>query len=343
MKVEDNLLAQIVTVCLNMDRHAVKIYQNLSQAAKDKKLRKFWNKMSLEESEHVACWSDLLPLVEQGIIPPIFTHPETILNELNANYDKIIKILKKSIASTDLSENFFLAFRLEFYLLHPALARLWHFYGILQRKKYNPENEYEHHIKQFIAAMEKFGAETIELEVLAEMIERMWHYTKNMAYEANFDELTGILNRRGYGNAMTSLAYLAKRNNFNSAVLMIDIDHFKRINDTLGHLTGDEVLKQIANIIKTNLRASDILGRFGGEEFIVFLPQIEEKSLYTLSEKIRRAIQEETKQKIAVTASIGSATKKITGEIEIENHGLIQLADKNMYEAKRKGRNQVIC
>jgi diguanylate cyclase (GGDEF)-like protein len=340
---KENLLAQIVTVCLKMDRYAVKIYQKLSQTAKDEELGKFWNKMSLEESKHVACWGDLLPLVEEGIIPPIFTHPEIILKELNANYDKIIAISKKSITSTDLSENFFLAFRLEFYLLHPALERLWHFYGILQKQEYNPENEYENHIQQFISAMEKFGAGTIELEVLAETVVRMWHQTKNMVQEANFDELTGILNRRGYFQAMTSLASLAKRNKFNSAVLMIDIDHFKQINDTLGHLTGDEVLKQIANIIKTNLRASDILGRFGGEEFIVFLPQIEGNSLYTLSEKIRTAIQEETKQKIAVTVSIGGATKKITGEIEIENRDLIQLADKNMYKAKRKGRNQVVC
>ena len=340
---EENLSAQIVTVCLNMDRHAVKIYQNLSQTAKDKALRIFWHKMSQEESKHVGCWVDLLTLVEQGIIPSIFSHPETILKELTGNFDKIIEISKKGTVSTELSENFFLAFRLEFYLLHPALEGLWHFYGIVRKKEYNPENEYDNHIQQFISAMHKFGAGTIELEVLAETVERMWHYTKNMVQEVNFDELTGILNRRGYVNAMTSLAYLAKRNQFNSAVLMIDIDHFKRINDTLGHLTGDAVLKHVADIIKKNLRASDILGRFGGEEFIVFLPQIEGKSLYTLSEKIRTAVQEQTKQKIAATVSIGGAAKKITGEIEAEIHDLLQQADKNMYEAKRRGRNQVIA
>ncbi len=340
---ENVFLQEIVTLCLKMDKHAIKVYRHFSQTTENKDLSKFWDKMSQEESQHVNCWNDLLSLVKEKIIPQIFTQPEITLDELKENYKKIKKISKESTTSTDLTQNFVLAFRLEFYLLHPALERIWHFYSIIRKESYNPEHEYENHVHQFILAMHQFGAATIELEVLGETIERMWQHTRNMAQEANFDALTGILNRRGYFNAMLSLAYLAKRNKFYSAVLMIDIDHFKRINDTAGHQTGDVVLKKVADIIKKNIRASDILGRFGGEEFIVFLPQIEKKSIFALAEKIRKAVQEESKDNIAVTVSIGGTARKITGKVETDIDELIKQADTYLYEAKRKGRNQVIC
>ncbi len=326
-----------------MDKYAIEVYRNLSQATQHKALSEFWNQMSQEESKHVMCWSDLLPLVEEKIIPQIFSQPDVTLKELEENYSKIIEISNKSKSSMDLTENFILAFRLEFYLLHPALERLWNFYGVIKQKAYNPVHEYENHVRQFITAMHKFGAATIELEALGETVERMWHHTTQMAHEANVDELTEILNRRGLFNAMTSLAYLAKRNEFNSAILMIDIDHFKQVNDTLGHQKGDVVLKEIASIIKSNIRASDILGRFGGEEFIVFLPQITNKGIHPLSEKIRLAVQETTKKSIPVTISIGGASKKFKGEIDKGIHELIKQADTYLYQAKREGRNQTIC
>jgi len=191
--------------------------------------------------------------------------------------------------------------------------------------------------------MRKYGASSIELEALGETVERMWTHAKSMAKDANFDELTNIFNRRGLFNTMTSLAYLSKRSRFNSAILMIDIDHFKRINDTLGHQAGDNVLREVANIIKGNIRVSDILGRFGGEEFLVYLPQIDKKCVFDLAEKIRKAIQEETKHNIPVTVSLEGASCIIKGVVEDTIHQLIGQADQHLYEAKRKGRNQVIC
>ena len=339
----NQILEKIVTLCLRMDEHAIGIYRNLSQTAENKDLEKFWDQMSQEESKHVLCWRDLLKLTKENIIPQIFDHPEKTLQELQENSNKISEISRQSSKSTDLTENFVLAFRLEFYLLHPALERIWHFYGIIQNQDYNPEQEYENHIQKFIVAMRTFGTVTIELEALGETLERMWVHAKSMAQEANIDDLTRILNRRGFFNAMTSLAYLSKRNEFNSAILMIDIDHFKHVNDTHGHLAGDEVLKLVASIIKRNIRTSDILGRFGGEEFIVFLPQAESESIPPLAEKIRAAIEEGTRKTIPVTVSVGGTSRKIKGAVENEIHELIQQADTFLYAAKRKGRNQVRC
>lgn len=338
----NNTLQEIVTTCLKMDEHAVEIYRNLANTAKNDELVSFWGHMSQEEAQHVSCWIDLLQLVKQKVIPQIFHNPQEILKELKYNFEKIVELSKESSERTDLTKNFVLAFRIEFYLLHPALERLWHFYGIIQKEKYNPEQEYENHIQEFIQAMRKFGADTIELEMLGETVERMWSQTKSMALDANVDELTGIMNRRGLFDTITSLAFLAKRNEFNSAILMIDIDFFKRINDTLGHQAGDCVLRDVANIIKNNIRASDILGRFGGEEFLVYLPQIKNENIHPLAEKIRKAIHTKTEKDIPVTASIGAASTIIKGVVTDEIHELIKKADQYLFEAKRKGRNQVI-
>lgn len=238
---DNNTLLQIVGLCLEIDELAVDIYRNLAMKTEQVDLKTFWNHMSDEESRHVACWRELLKLVEDKIIPQIFHHPEKTLAELHQIRKRILPLSEQSTSRTTITDCFVMAFRLEFYLLHPALEQLWNFYGIIQHGKYNPEHDYENHVQEFIRAMRKFGSNTTELEALAEALERMWVNTKSMAHEASFDELTNVLNRRGLFNSMTSLAYLAKRNKFNSAVIMIDIDHFKRINDTFGHQTGDKV------------------------------------------------------------------------------------------------------
>jgi len=336
-------LHHIVNLCLQMDEMAIGIYRNLSNISEHIELKEFWGHMSGEESQHVICWKDLLKLVEDDIIPQIFHDPEKTLKNLQQNHTKVVALSEQSKRKESITENFVLAFRLEFCLLHPALERLWHFYGIIKNDQYNPEQEYENHIHEFIEAMRKFGANTIELEALGETIEQMWSDSKSMAQEANFDSLTNVLNRRGLFNTMTSLAYLAKRNKFASAVIMIDIDHFKRINDTFGHQAGDDVLSEVAGIIKFNLRKSDILGRFGGEEFIVFLPQVEQGSVFSIAEKIRQGVEDGTKHKIPVTVSLGGAISSITDDIEGGIHQLIKKADQYLYEAKRKGRNQTIC
>jgi len=124
---------------------------------------------------------------------------------------------------------------------------------------------------------------------------------------------------------------------------MIDIDHFKRVNDTLGHLVGDNILRKVADIIKNSMRVSDVFGRFGGEEFLAFLPQVYTHGVFNIAEKIRKNIQEETSFGIPVTVSIGGSSTIIDGVVEDTIHELIKKADEHLYEAKRAGRNQVVC
>ena len=122
---------------------------------------------------------------------------------------------------------------------------------------------------------------------------------------------------------------------------MIDIDHFKKVNDTYGHQFGDKVLKYVAATIKSNIRASDVLGRYGGEEFVVFLSSIEPASLQMVGEKIRTAVSNGNSGKGHVTISIGLCQNLIRNHVDSELEELIRIADEKLFEAKNAGRNRI--
>jgi diguanylate cyclase (GGDEF)-like protein len=124
--------------------------------------------------------------------------------------------------------------------------------------------------------------------------------------------------------------------------MMIDIDHFKKINDIHGNLKGDEVLRSTAQIIKSGIRSSDIAGRYGGEEFLIYLSNVAPEYLFTIAEKVRKAVESQSSTGIPVTISIGASCGLIRENIESEVDGLIQKADIRLYAAKESGRNRVV-
>jgi diguanylate cyclase (GGDEF)-like protein len=169
-------------------------------------------------------------------------------------------------------------------------------------------------------------------------------YTGPLADSTQIDPLTGLNNRR----ALTGLATVFFRENMRGgnpvSVLMLDLDHFKSVNDFHGHAAGDAVLKGFADIIRASVRGSDITARFGGEEFVVVLPGAPLAPAMRLAERIR--VQTENtvfsyeKVRISLTVSAGAATA-FPGEVA-DFDTLLQVADRNLYRAKRTGRNKVL-
>jgi two-component system, cell cycle response regulator len=156
------------------------------------------------------------------------------------------------------------------------------------------------------------------------------------------DGLTQIYNRRYFEETLER--ELARCNRYSRALslVLIDIDHFKNVNDSFGHLAGDHILKSLASTIKTRIRREDILSRYGGEEFSLLLPEVDLPGAATLAEKTRKVIEkhkfEFDRQHIPVTVSLGVAT--IDGT-QSDAQDLIRAADTKLYEAKSAGRNRV--
>lgn len=166
---------------------------------------------------------------------------------------------------------------------------------------------------------------------------------QQMSILATTDSLTAVLNRGAF--TMLVDAYLkqarTRDEQLTGALLMVDADHFKAINDVHGHETGDQALKEIARSIKGVLRGPDIVGRMGGEEFGVFLPGSSEREAAAIAERVRMAVERtevlRDGSRLPLTVSVGGATFRRS----IGFSDLFRVADRNLYAAKDAGRNRV--
>lgn len=156
------------------------------------------------------------------------------------------------------------------------------------------------------------------------------------------DGLTGVFLRRHFLERFHEEATRSSEHNLKLSFLMLDIDHFKQQNDTHGHLVGDVILKEIAQILKVNLREIDLLGRYGGEEFSIVLPDTDKVGGLQAAERIRLAVEEHSfkayEELIRITISVGVA---VFPDNATNVQKLIDSADKALYQAKQKGRNRV--
>ncbi len=158
---------------------------------------------------------------------------------------------------------------------------------------------------------------------------------------ARVDSLTGLYNRRYWFELAEKEYKKAKRYRMPFSVLMLDIDDFKKINDTFGHQIGDQVLSVLGRIIKENLREVDIPGRYGGEEFVALLPMTEEEAAYKAGERIRKAVEETffgIDRKVTVTVGVASYAPFE----DMDFNKVLLLADKALYYGKKTGKNKTV-
>ncbi len=157
------------------------------------------------------------------------------------------------------------------------------------------------------------------------------------------DGLTQVFNKRYFMENLEREISRCQRYGRDLSLLIFDIDHFKKINDTYGHLAGDSVLKQLAGLVKSQIRREDFLARYGGEEFTIILPEIEHASAMVMAEKVRSLVENEkfTFEKITIPVTISVGVASFNEEVT-EAVDFIRESDKYLYEAKRSGRNRVM-
>jgi diguanylate cyclase (GGDEF)-like protein len=161
---------------------------------------------------------------------------------------------------------------------------------------------------------------------------------------ANYDSLTGLLNRREIFKYGETAFYRFKRYSEDLCVAMIDIDGFKKINDIYGHSAGDIVIKNVAEIIKTSIRASDFAGRYGGDEFLIVLPNFNSKNAYTVLERMRKAVEKceiQYNDDISLNVTISIGLFQINKDTASFDSG-VAASDIELYNSKNSGRNKVV-
>jgi len=191
--------------------------------------------------------------------------------------------------------------------------------------------------RQELLARLAVGRRTVELH--AEI------YSKNKQLEevARTDHLTGLPNRRAVEEFGEHQLHGALRHKYKLWVVLLDVDHFKKINDAHGHAAGDAALKRVADLLRKNTRAADISGRLGGDEFVLVLSHANEQDVVRIAERMREEIAQETisvnNQEMKITVSFGIAGLPPFGIPDLKQ--LFERADRALYSAKQAGRNKV--
>ena len=337
----DDRTLQIVSRCLEIDETACRAYEELAATSANAELSEFWQAMSREEREHISFWRRLQEQTSFAGAPQVFEDGEAIASELAQLVPKAQALLARCRETATISDAFLLAYRLEFYLLHSAFETLFHFCRQLLAEPC-PEDTYENHIDRFINTLAEHGEVSLELELLGETLQRLWRENRKLAERATRDPLTGLLNRRAFWEIARHLACLAQRRYSTVGVMMLDLDDFKKVNDTRGHVIGDEVLKGAAKVIRDALRGADVVGRYGGEEFAVFMPEAKPIEATAVAERIRTSVASVLSGDEAVTLSIGLVTGPIGTDVDAALQQLTIEADALLYEAKRQGKNRVV-
>jgi len=202
-------------------------------------------------------------------------------------------------------------------------------------------------IELFRAGANDYIQKPIVLEELSVRLKNLLHNKKlldtleeknrQLEESLNHDSLTGLFNRHHLFNIAERVIYDSYRYDYPVSMLVIDLDHFKKVNDEYGHIAGDEVLKAVAKLLITSFRGSDIPIRFGGEEFLVFLSHCVAADAMKRAEKLRLKISELNPSSIPITASIG--VSQTISERKISYEELFAASDRAAYQAKANGRN----
>ncbi|WP_333657135.1 diguanylate cyclase [Anaerolinea sp.] len=178
---------------------------------------------------------------------------------------------------------------------------------------------------------------------LEEEIRERINVQRELEYLVSTDPLTGVYNRRFFFTSLDEeFAQVSPPERRRYAVILLDVDHFKNINDQHGHLVGDQVLVTVADMLRKYVRTSDIVARYGGEEFVIYMPETTAGEARSVAERIRRMIEEQTRylHGFAVTVSVGVAVKALNEEVRFDE--VLRRADAALYAAKHRGRNCVV-
>lgn len=215
----------------------------------------------------------------------------------------------------------------------------------------NELSQLQEHMNNMLSAIEADQKKSLENEqakrkwledAVAKRTEALQISNEKLKDLAAKDSLTGALNRGSFFQTAQHLLVLSQRQKSCASFILMDLDHFKKINDTYGHFVGDQVLTHFTHTIRTFLRKSDLVGRVGGEEFAIFLPDTAIEGAFQLADKIRQAISNSILdidgKKVTYTVSLGIDTSEST-DLSIDQ--LFKRADLKLYGAKDKGRNRV--
>jgi len=338
MKNED-LFVKVLSRCISIERQVADLYKKFGEEVDDLEQKAFWRELAGEKTTHVGHWQYLLDMVKDGLDPHIFRSLQQVAEELTRLQSKTDAVIESTPSPVDTEHAFTAAWQLEYYLLNRDFGHLYQFMRSVHGDEAD-EDTYGDHLIKFIGGIDKFS-DSNHLKLLGEIIYRVYTENRELLLHSHTDALTGLFNRKGLYEAVKPLAHLAHRQKFSTGVMRVAIDNLNEANTAYGHRQGDDILRLVADVIKSSTRQSDIAARYGGSGFLVYLTEVDINHLLSVGEKIRLKIEEETRSTSPVTVSIGVTQTVFDRDVLKELDDLIKKADFCLYEAKQY-RNKVV-
>lgn len=292
---------------------------------------------------HVEWWSELAQAWEAGLLPDIVPEPSQAASDLKKRMAELRALVPADTTALTDAEVVTVAARMEFHMLSPIFEELVDLVEPMQAKK--RKEAYRHHLDHLVLAIEGARPDDPLVSFLAQVLKRVSSDNRSLARHATRDALTGLRNRRSLDGHIRQWAAWAARYRHPLGVALVDVDEFKSINDTFGHEAGDRALAAVANVLADTVRASDLVARYGGDEFVVLAPESGEQDMSTLSERIVAAVRQIRLEAsdgriITPTVSTGAAVLLPDGGSPLSIEDALSLADQSLYAAKLGGRDQ---
>ena len=332
-------MREILTECIRLDGIAATTYESMHEACADTHLALTFHRMGLEERAHVEWWSSLLEAWDEGLVPDLDNEGELRerLGEIAQYVDSTLPEDLRTLSTDQMLE---LAVHLEFYLLDPIFGELL---DLMEPGSSQAHRQaYSLHVMRLVSEIEERYSERTLARFLARVLARSYRDQQRLAALATHDPLTGLYNRRGFYGYLRQWTAWAGRYGHPIGVLIVDVDHFKNINDTHGHPGGDVALHAIASALNNAVRGSDLVGRYGGDEFAILAPETDEAELAGLAQRVLDLVRSNPIRvggtDIEVTVSIGGAFSR--GDATATPEQILAAADRSMYHAKAAGRDR---
>lgn len=333
----------ILELCVVMDELARDSYASMAKSCDDPDLKATFGQMSTDESDHVAWWKDLLKAWEQGLVPDVVNDTDGLERHVHNLYTEMQKTIHadfKDVPKTTMLE---ISARFEFLLLDPIFGELLDLTEPGGAKKHR--EAYARHLERIVGAIERFHESEDMARFLSRVLRRGWRDNLALAAFATRDPLSGLYNRRGLMTQLNHWMSWAGRYDRPLGTLLVDVDDFKAINDRYGQALGDTVLRTVADTLSSTVRESDLVARYGGDEFAIVAPEADAEELATLAARLVKAVSEISLSdwegsEIPLGISVGGTVATNPGAASTRTDGLLATADRSLYQAKHAGKGR---
>jgi diguanylate cyclase (GGDEF)-like protein len=297
--------------------------------------------LAAEESHHVGWWNSLAAAWEKGLLPDIINDTEGLMAHLERIRAEVGEILPVDFAGVSDDAMLDIAARMEFYMTDPLFGELLELTEPGQARSHH--EAYARHLERVVGAIEEHYSRSDLGKFFAGVIRRAWRDNLALTRFATRDPLTALHNRRGLMSYLEQWMSWAERYRRPLGLLLIDVDDFKRINDTFGHGAGDLALKAVSSALERTVRGSDFVARYGGDEFAIVAPESDVAEVTQLGARLVEAIttlglRDLDGNEITLSISVGGAVLTPANGPDDDIDGFLAAADRSLYEAKRGGK-----